>query len=107
VKFIHHFSDMSAPLTYLLRTSQLRKFVMMPTCFEAFETLNLRLTSAPCMIISEVSSDATFTVATYEWVLQLSYCKIREDVFIQSLNGHVNLILMSVVILIPLTTWKF
>jgi hypothetical protein len=34
-------------------------------CLEAFETLMLRLISAPCMILPEVSSDATCTVATY------------------------------------------
>jgi hypothetical protein len=32
---------------------------------EAFETLKLRLVSAPCMILQEVGSDATFTVAAY------------------------------------------
>jgi hypothetical protein len=37
----------------------------MHACLEAFETLKLRLISAPCLILPEVSSDATFTVATY------------------------------------------
>jgi hypothetical protein len=31
---------------------------------EAFETLKLRLISAPCLIFPEVSLDAMFTVAT-------------------------------------------
>jgi hypothetical protein len=37
---------------------------MTPAYFEAFHTLKLRLISAPCLILAEVSSDATFTVAT-------------------------------------------
>jgi hypothetical protein len=38
---------------------------MTPACFEAFETLKLRLISAPCLILPEINSDAMFTVATY------------------------------------------
>jgi hypothetical protein len=63
-KFIHHFSDLTAPLTDLLRKSQPQNVTMTPPCLEAFETLKLRLISAPCLILAEVSSDATFTVAT-------------------------------------------
>jgi hypothetical protein len=62
---IHHFvGDLSAPLTDLLRKSQPHRIVMTPTCLEAFETLKLRLISAPCLVLSEVSSGATFTLAT-------------------------------------------
>jgi hypothetical protein len=63
-RFIYHFSDLTAPLTDLLRKSQPQKVTLTPTCLEAFETLKLRLISAPCLILPEVSSDATFTVAT-------------------------------------------
>jgi hypothetical protein len=63
--FIHHFSDLTAPLTELLRKSQPQKVTLTPACSEAFETLKLRLISAPCLILPEVSSDAMFTVATY------------------------------------------
>jgi hypothetical protein len=63
-KFIHHFSDLTAPLTDLLRKSQPQKVTLTPTCLEAFKTLKLRLISAPCPILPEVGSDATFTVAT-------------------------------------------
>jgi hypothetical protein len=63
-RFIHHFSDLTAPLTDLLRKSQPRKVTLTPTCLEAFETLKLRLISAPCLILPEVGSDASFTVAT-------------------------------------------
>jgi hypothetical protein len=63
-RFIHHFSDLTAPLTDLLRTFQPQKVTLTPACLEAFETLKLRLISAPCLILPEVSSDATFTVAT-------------------------------------------
>jgi hypothetical protein len=64
-RFIHHFSDLTAPLTDLLRKSQPHKATLTHAGLEAFETLKLRLISAPCMILPEVSSDATFTVATY------------------------------------------
>jgi hypothetical protein len=63
-RFIHHFSDLRAPLTDLVRKSQPRKVALTPPCLEAFETLKLRLISAPCLILPEVRSDATFTVAT-------------------------------------------
>jgi hypothetical protein len=63
-RFIHHFSDLRAPLTDLLRKSQPQKVTLTHVCLEAFETLKLRLISAPCLILPEVGSDATFTVAT-------------------------------------------
>jgi hypothetical protein len=34
------------------------------SCLEAFDTLKLRLISAPCLIFPEASSDAMFTVPT-------------------------------------------
>jgi hypothetical protein len=63
-KFNHHFSDLMAPLTDLLRKSQPPKITLTPAYLEAFETPTLRLISAPCKILPEVSSDAMFTVAT-------------------------------------------
>jgi hypothetical protein len=63
--FIHHFIDLSAPLTDLLRKFFPEKVTLTPICLEAFVTLKLRLVSAPCMILPEDSSDATFTVATH------------------------------------------
>jgi hypothetical protein len=63
-RFIHHFSDLTATLTDLLRKSQPHKVTLTPACLEAVETLKLRLISAPCPILPEVGSDATFTVAT-------------------------------------------
>jgi hypothetical protein len=63
-RFIHHYIDLTAPLADLLRKSQPKKVTMTHACLEAFETLKLRLISAPCVIlVTEVSSDATFTVA--------------------------------------------
>jgi hypothetical protein len=44
--------------------SQPQKVTLTRACLEAFETLKLRLISAPCLILPEVGSDATFTVAT-------------------------------------------
>jgi hypothetical protein len=63
-RFTHHFSDLTAPLTDLLRKSQPQKATLTPACLEAFETLKLRLISAPCLILPEVGSGAIFTVAT-------------------------------------------
>jgi hypothetical protein len=62
--FIHHLTDLKAPLTDLLRKSLPQKVTMTHACLEAFETLKLRLISAPCMILPDVGSDASFTVAT-------------------------------------------
>jgi hypothetical protein len=62
--FIHHFSDLTAPLTDLVRKSQPQKVTLTLASLEAFETLKLRLISAPYLILPEVSSDATLTVAT-------------------------------------------
>jgi hypothetical protein len=64
-RLIHHFSDLTAPLTNLLLKSKPQKVTLTPACLEAFETLKLRLISAPCLILPEVRSDATFTVATH------------------------------------------
>jgi hypothetical protein len=63
--FIHHFSDLTAPLTGILRKSQPQKVTLTFACLEAFETLKLRLISELCLILPEVISDAMFTVATY------------------------------------------
>jgi hypothetical protein len=62
--FVHYFSDLTAPLTDLPRKSPPQKSTLTPACLEAFETLKLRLIFAPCLILPEVISDATFTVAT-------------------------------------------
>jgi hypothetical protein len=59
---IHYFCDLTAPLTDFLRKSQPHKVTLTLACLEAFETLKLRLISASCLILPEVSSDATFTV---------------------------------------------
>jgi hypothetical protein len=61
-RFIHHFSDLTASLTDLLRKSRPQKLTLTPAYLEAFETLKLRLISAPCLILLEESSDSTFTV---------------------------------------------
>jgi hypothetical protein len=90
-RFIHHISDLTAPLTDLLRKSQPQKGTLTHACLEAFETLKLRLISAPCMILPEVGSDATFTVATYALTLGIaSVIKTKEEAFNQSLTGRVS-----------------
>ena len=63
-KFIHHFSDLTAPLTDLLRKAKPAIVTWSTECQEAFETLRLRLISAPCLLIPDIGTDVTFTVAT-------------------------------------------
>jgi hypothetical protein len=67
--FIHHFSDLAEILTGLLRKRLPQNVTPMPAGLEAFETLKFWLISAPCLILPEVSSDATFTVATHAWTV--------------------------------------
>jgi hypothetical protein len=55
-RFIHHCSDLTAPLTDLLRKSRPQKVTLTPAYLEAFDTLKLRLISAPCLILPEVES---------------------------------------------------
>jgi hypothetical protein len=78
-RFIHHFSDLTAPLTDELRKSQPQKVTLTPACLEAFETLKLRLISAPCMILPEVGSDATFTVATYASTMRIAAVMLQDQ----------------------------
>jgi hypothetical protein len=51
-KFIYHFNDLTAPLPDLLQ-----KVSLTPAYLEAFETLKLRLISAPYLILPEVGRD--------------------------------------------------
>jgi hypothetical protein len=51
---IHHFSDLTAPLADLLLRSLPQKVTPTSAYLEAFETLKLRLISAPCFILPEV-----------------------------------------------------
>ena len=84
-RFIHHFSDLTAPLTGLLRKSQPQKVTLTRACLEAFETLKLRLIYAPCLILPEVGSDATFTVATN--ALTMGIAAVKEEDFSRYLTG--------------------
>jgi hypothetical protein len=77
--FIHHFSDLTAPLTDLLRKSQTHKATLTLACLEAFETLKLRLISAPCLILPEVSSDAMFTVATGASTMGIATIRLQDQ----------------------------
>jgi hypothetical protein len=78
-KFIHHFSGMSAPLTDFQRNSQPYKPTLTPIWLEAIETLKLRLISAPCMLLPEVGSDATSTVATDVSTLRIATVLLHEQ----------------------------
>jgi hypothetical protein len=91
-RFIHHFSDLTAPLTDLLRKAVPQEVTLTPAYLEAFETLKLRPISAPCQILPEVSSDATFTVATDAWPVGIATLLLKEtkdDDFNLSLTGRV------------------
>jgi hypothetical protein len=89
-RFIHHFSDLTVPLTDLLRKSLPSKITLTPSCLEPFETVKLRLNSVPCVILPEVISDATLTVVTYASTMLQEYCcKTKEGDFNQSLIGRV------------------
>jgi hypothetical protein len=78
-RFIHHFSDITAPLTDLLRKSQPQKVTVTPACLEAFETLKLRLIFAPCVILPEVGSGATLTVATYASTVGIARVMLQDQ----------------------------
>jgi hypothetical protein len=91
-RLIHHFSDLTAPLTDLLRKSHPQKVTLTPACLEAFETLKLRLISAPCVILPEVGSDATFTVATDASTVGIAAVMLQDQggAFNKSLTGRVS-----------------
>jgi hypothetical protein len=78
-RFIHHFSDLTARLTDLVRTSKPQKVMLTHACLEAFETLKFRLIFAPCLILPEVSSDATFTVATYASTMGIAAVMLQDQ----------------------------
>jgi hypothetical protein len=78
-RFIHHFSDLTAPLTDLLRKSELHMVTQTRTCLEAFETLKLRLISAPGVILAEVSSDAMSTIATSAWTVGIAAIMLEDQ----------------------------
>jgi hypothetical protein len=72
--FIHHFSNLTAPLK-----SQPRKVALTLACLEAFETLKLKLIYAPCLILPEVGSDATFTVTIYASSVEIAAFLLQDQ----------------------------
>jgi hypothetical protein len=91
-------------MTDLLRKSQPHEILMTPTCLEPFQTLKRRLISAPCLVLPEVSSNATFTVATYASAVSIATALPQYQR--GSLIGRVNLTILSVVVLTMFTIWK-
>jgi hypothetical protein len=90
-RIIHHFNDLTAPLTDLLRNSQPQKVTLTLACLEAFETLKLRLISSSCMILPKVGSRRSpWLQMLQHWGLQHSCCKTKEEVFNQYLAGRVS-----------------
>jgi hypothetical protein len=51
---------------------------MTPSCMEAFETLKIRLISVSCLVLPEVSSDATLPKGTYASSLRIA-CVLLQD----------------------------
>jgi hypothetical protein len=78
-KFIHYFRDLTTSLTDLMRKSQPEKITLTPLCSESFETLKLRLISAPYEILPDASSDATFTVATYVLTMGIAAIMLQDQ----------------------------
>jgi hypothetical protein len=78
-RFIHHFSEFTAPLTDLLRKSPPQRVTLTPASLEAFETLKLRLISAPCMILPEVCLGAMFTVATHASTVRIATVMLQDQ----------------------------
>jgi hypothetical protein len=79
-RFIHHFSGLTAPLRDLMRKSLPHKVTLTLACSEAFEAFKLQLISAPCSILADVSSDATFTVGTYTLTVGITTVMLRDQV---------------------------
>ena len=63
-RFIHHFSDCSTLLTDMLMQNMPLKLVWSDLTRCAFETLVVRLTSAPVLALPDTRTGAMFTVAT-------------------------------------------
>jgi hypothetical protein len=78
-KLIHHFSDLTAPLTEFVRRSWLHKVTMTRAYLEVFDIFKLRLTSAACPIFPEVSSDAMFIVATHASTLRIAPILLQDQ----------------------------
>ena len=64
MRFIHHFSDYSAPMTDMLKQDMPTKLVWSDLTRSAFESSVLRLTSAPVLAVPDTRIAAMFTVAT-------------------------------------------
>ena len=64
MRFIHHLSDCSTPLTDMSKQDMPIKLVWSDLTRYAFESLVLRLTSAPVLALPDTRIGAMFTVAT-------------------------------------------
>ena len=63
-KFIHHFADLSAPLTDMCRKGMPKDVVWTDEAVAAFEGLKARMIGAPVLQLPDVGPHATFVVAT-------------------------------------------
>ena len=63
-RFIHHFSDCSAPLTDMLKKNAPMKLVWSEQTISAFTVLVCRLISAPVLALPATRFGAMFTIAT-------------------------------------------
>jgi hypothetical protein len=63
-----------APLMDLLG-----KVVLTHASLEAYDIVKLRLVSGPCVVLPQVSSDATFTVATNASSLEIAAVMLQDQ----------------------------
>jgi hypothetical protein len=103
VKSTHHFSDLSASLTDLLKRSKPQKIVMMPLGMEALRlSIKHRLIFAPCLVLPEGSLDVKLVIASTVGISAV-LLQIMEEVFNKCLAKHQNLTIKTVVTLTPPT----
>ncbi len=78
-KFIHHFSDCSAPLTDMCRKNLLCTVVHIVTTKAAFKTLKSRMFFAPVILIPKMGQEAEFLVATDASKVGIAGVLLQED----------------------------
>jgi hypothetical protein len=78
-KFIHHFSDYVAPLTYMCRKNLPGNVVHIDATKAAFETLKSRMISAPVLLISKMGPEAEFVVAIVVSKVGITSVLLQED----------------------------
>jgi hypothetical protein len=78
-KFIHHFSDCAAPLTYTCRKNLSGNVVHTDATKADFETLKSRMISAPVLSIPKMGHEAEFVVANDASKVGIASVLLQED----------------------------